>query len=254
MSAPSVAPVPSFKVFVGNLSFKTTEENLSKAFEVVGRVMSANIITSGTRSLGYGFVEFATEDLARKATSQLHKTEMDGRTINVELARPRSEPRQPRERTRRPPRRQNDASDAIRREPSLDDEKREPSKTTLFVANLPFSVTDEELKKIFEGFHVKEAHVVRSAPRNRSKGYGFVELANQEEQQKALNAVDKKVVSNRELVVRVAMSEMKKDAVIPQGGAPGSPSASVASQPAAAAAGAPAAGGAAGAHAKGKNK
>jgi len=253
MSAPSVAPVPSFKVFVGNLSFKTTEENLSKAFEVVGRVMSANIITSGTRSLGYGFVEFATEDLARKATSQLHKTEMDGRTINVELARPRSEPRQPRERTRRPPRRQNDASEVNRREPNLDNEKREPSKTTLFVANLPFSVTDEDLKKIFEGFHVKEAHVVRSAPRNRSKGYGFVELANQEEQQKALNAVDKKVVSARELVVRVAMSEMKKDAFVPQGGQPGSGSSSpppAASPPAGAAAGTPAAG----AHAKAKNK
>jgi len=252
MSAPSAAPAPSFKVFVGNLSFKTTEENLSKAFEVVGRVLSANIITSGTRSLGYGFVEFATEDLARKATSQLHKTEMDGRTINVELARPRSEPRQPRERTRRPPRRQNDAAaDVNRREPNLDNEKREPSKSTLFVANLPFSVTDEELKKIFEGFHVKEAHVVRSAPRNRSKGYGFVELANQEEQQKALNAVDKKVVNSRELVVRVAMSEMKKDVGVPQGGQLSPVSSSptpTASQPAAPAAGAPAAG------AKGKNK
>lgn len=68
--------------------------------------MSANIITRGRRSLGYGFVEFATEADAAKAAEAMNKKEISGRAINVELARPRdptkegeaaeSKPRQPR--------------------------------------------------------------------------------------------------------------------------------------------------------------
>lgn len=79
------------KVFVGNLSFKTTEAELAVEFKSVAPIVSANIISRGTRSLGYGFVELDNEEDATKVVKALNKKEIDGRPINVELARPREE-------------------------------------------------------------------------------------------------------------------------------------------------------------------
>ncbi|RUO96491.1 hypothetical protein BC936DRAFT_141946, partial [Jimgerdemannia flammicorona] len=69
------------KVFVGNLSFQTTEDELAN--------LKANIITRGTRSLGYGFVAFETLEDAQKATQELDKKELGAREINVEVAKPK---------------------------------------------------------------------------------------------------------------------------------------------------------------------
>ncbi|CAJ0634528.1 2437_t:CDS:2, partial [Entrophospora sp. SA101] len=80
----------------------------------------------------------------------------------------------------------------------------EPSKTDVFVANLPFSVTDESLKEIFNAYDVKSAHVVQY--RGQSKGFGFVELASEEEQSKVIEASRTFKSDGRELVVRIAMS------------------------------------------------
>jgi hypothetical protein len=79
------------KVFVGNLAFKTTEQSLVDAFKTYGTVVDAKIITRGRRSLGYGFVEFATEEEAKKAIAGMDQKELDGRTLNVEEANPRPE-------------------------------------------------------------------------------------------------------------------------------------------------------------------
>jgi len=68
-----------------------------------------------------------------------------------------------------------------------------PSKTTLFVANLPFSVDDDNLKAIFADSKVKAAHVVRTRT-GRSRGYGFVEFENEADQQEALKTKNGKTV------------------------------------------------------------
>jgi RNA recognition motif-containing protein len=81
-----------------------------------------------------------------------------------------------------------------------------PSKTTVFVANLPFVVDDEGLLQIFEGCNVKEAHVVRRI-NGRSKGYGFVEFHNEQEQLHAIQTVDRTEVESRELTVRPALAK-----------------------------------------------
>lgn len=80
-----------------------------------------------------------------------------------------------------------------------------PSKTTIFVANLPFKVTDEDLSSIFKDYNVSSAHVVKLRS-GRSKGFGFVEVANEEEQQKVLSELKNVVVDGRELVIKVAMA------------------------------------------------
>ncbi|GAA5987799.1 hypothetical protein JCM11641_004933 [Rhodosporidiobolus odoratus] len=76
------------KVFVGNLPFDASGEGLKEIFGKVGEVTDAQIIHRGTRSLGYGFVTYTAEDDAAKAVSQLDKTEISGRQVNVEVAKP----------------------------------------------------------------------------------------------------------------------------------------------------------------------
>jgi len=259
------------KVFVGNLSFNTKENELAKEFEVGGKVISANIITRGPRSLGYGFVEMDSEQDAENAVKLLNKKEIDGRPINVEVAKPREEgtgdssPRTGTNNGRGSPRggrggrgrggfrgsrggmnrrfRRRDGSGSeeegegeqqqggerrrggfrgrgrggrggngsgsprsFRREDRPDN--RAPSQTTLFVANLPFSLDDDAFAKVLKDQNLafKSAHVVKKKS-GRSKGFGFVEFDNQGDQQKALAVINNKDVGGRELVAKVALTE-----------------------------------------------
>lgn len=268
------------KVFVGNLSFKTTEAELAEAFKGAAKIVNAHIITTPSgRSKGYGFVEFETKGDAEKAVAALNKKEIGGRPINVELARPQEEtattatttattttttnnnaPRQPRApRARREgggersvatgtregtgktggrfqkkgvERRTNnnnttgngktevadtddDQRRVVRRRPrryqqrrTEEEEKPEdkaPSKTMLFVANLAWKVTDESfndyLKK--EGIKFKSANVVITR-NGRSRGYGFIMCDNTDDQNKAMEILNKKELDGRPLNVKVA--------------------------------------------------
>jgi len=84
----------------------------------------------------------------------------------------------------------------------------EPSKTMLFVANLPFGLDDSGLKAVFEDYKAVSAHVVKrrfGPAEGRSKGFGFVELESEEQQKKALEGVQGKEVEGRALQVKVAV-------------------------------------------------
>jgi RNA recognition motif-containing protein len=274
------------KVFVGNLSFKTNEKDLAKEFEAAGKVANASIISRGTRSLGYGFVEMESEEEARKSVELLNKKLIDDREINVEIARPREE-KPAQDNTAAPagngapagegavrggrgrgrggrgrgrffrrggrggavgggpanaeggnapaPAQNNNAAAGApagaapqrERRPrapraprnEADKTPRTPSNDTLFVANLPFSIDDAGLATIFEGLNIKAAHVVRKH-NERSKGFGFVEFHNHDDQLAALNKIDKKQVDNRELSVKVALTEVPRNGAAPAAGAP----------------------------------
>ena len=79
-------------LYVGNLSFDTTEEALRQAFASHGTVTSARVITDydSGRSRGFGFVEMEDADAAKQAMVALNDQELDGRTLNVNEARPRT--------------------------------------------------------------------------------------------------------------------------------------------------------------------
>lgn len=78
------------KLFVGGISWGTTDETLAEFFSQVGQVVSAVVIKDkfSGRSKGFGFVEFATEEEAKKAVDELNGKEFDGRSIIVNEARP----------------------------------------------------------------------------------------------------------------------------------------------------------------------
>jgi len=78
------------KLYVGGLSYDTTQDTLKKTFSQAGTVESATIITDRTngRSKGFGFVEMSSEEEAQKAIEMFNGKELDGRNITVNEARP----------------------------------------------------------------------------------------------------------------------------------------------------------------------
>jgi cold-inducible RNA-binding protein len=83
----------STKLFVGNLSFKTTENDLQDAFAACGTVVETNIMMDRMtgRPRGFAFVSMSTPEEAQKAIDELHGKEFDGRALTVNVARPREE-------------------------------------------------------------------------------------------------------------------------------------------------------------------
>ncbi|TBU32118.1 hypothetical protein BD309DRAFT_295131 [Dichomitus squalens] len=113
-------------------------------------------------------------------------------------------PKQRKPRTPRPPR------------PAGEDPAGEPSKTVLFVANLGFNIDDAGLAALFTeaGIEVKSARIVRrrwGKPR-KSKGYGFVDVGDEEQQKKAIEALQGKEVGGRAIAVKVAVNPVNDEA------------------------------------------
>jgi len=280
--------VPSFKVFVGNLAYSTTDEGLKAFFEPVqSDIISAQVILRGTRSAGYGFVALSTAEAAQNAVELLDKKLLDERPIIVEIAKPadqKERERKDRKPRRRPGRRGSKAvtgevTDAkangeakpedsppaegestkpkkkkkktVRKSrvtvtvtegetepaaPASDGESKparkkrpsrprrstdeeptgEPSKSVLFVANLGFNIDDVALTELFTeaGINVVSARIVRrqyGRPR-KSKGYGFVDVGNEEEQQKAIVALEGKDIGGRLIAVKIAVNAQGDEA------------------------------------------
>jgi len=284
---------PGFKVFAGNLAYTTTDDGLKAFFAPVQNdILTAQVILRGTRSAGYGFVALATAEAAQKAVQVLDKTELEGRQVIVEIAKPsdqKDKEKKEKKSKRRPGRRGGKAvpgevseaeanGDAPKPEdaespesgeaakpkkkkkksarkakkvdadgadatpapaapassvpeveatesskkprtrkpraprpprPAGEDPAGEPSKSMLFVANLGFTVDDAGLSTLFTdaGIHVISARIVRRRwqPR-KSKGYGFVDVGNEEEQKKAIAALEGKDIGGRPIAVKIAVN------------------------------------------------
>ncbi|HMR72806.1 MAG TPA: RNA-binding protein [Candidatus Saccharibacteria bacterium] len=83
----------SKKLFVGSLAWATTDDSLQAHFATVGTVASAKVVTDrdSGRSRGFGFVEFDDDKEADAAVEKLNNSELDGRTITVNEARPKED-------------------------------------------------------------------------------------------------------------------------------------------------------------------
>lgn len=79
------------KLFVGSLPWSIDDQALEELFASYGEVTSARVVTDreSGRSRGFGFVEFANAEDAQKAIEALDQSEVEGRTINVSVARPK---------------------------------------------------------------------------------------------------------------------------------------------------------------------
>lgn len=81
------------KLYVGNISYDTTDESLQSAFEQFGEVASATVLKDREtgRSRGFGFVEMNDDAAAEEAIEKMDGTELDGRALRVNEARPKED-------------------------------------------------------------------------------------------------------------------------------------------------------------------
>jgi len=83
----------STKLFVGNLSFNTTENDLQEAFAAHGQVVEANLMMDRMtgRSRGFAFITYSTPEEAQKAIAAMNGVQLDGRALTVNIARPKED-------------------------------------------------------------------------------------------------------------------------------------------------------------------
>ncbi|RAO72319.1 uncharacterized protein BHQ10_008331 [Talaromyces amestolkiae] len=164
-------------LFIGNLSWNIDEEWLRREFESFGELSGVRIMTEREtgRSRGFGYVEYADASSAKAAYEAKKDTELDGRTINLDYAKPRDANSQaPREK-------------AQTRARSFGDQT-SPESNTLFIGNLVFGVDESAVREVFEGQgQIQGVRLPTDAETGRPKGYGYVEFSSVDEARQALN-------------------------------------------------------------------
>ncbi|ORY83199.1 hypothetical protein BCR37DRAFT_298340 [Protomyces lactucae-debilis] len=168
-------------LFVRNLSFKTTQEQLEAFFSAVSPVKHTVIITNPETSvsLGYGFVSFATAEDAALAKSELSMAPLDDRLVKIDFAEKRA---------------RKDEAEAEKKQATKQarlDATKESHQAELILRNLSFKVRDPvQLRRVFEKFGgIKDVRIPRG-PGAKMRGFGFVVFKKREHAAKAIEALN----------------------------------------------------------------
>ena len=192
----------SVSVFVKNLNFTTTEESLTKLFSRVGEVVSVSIARKKNTkdpatplSMGFGFVEFASENLAREAIKQLQHSELEGHTLQLKISNHKKHD-----------------STSQRAKPA---KKQKSAK--ILVRNIPFEAARREIKELFGTFGaLKTVRLPKKASVGSGdhRGFGFVEFTTKEDAKRAFEALGHSThLYGRRLILEWAEQEESLDAV-----------------------------------------
>ncbi|KAJ5165304.1 Nucleotide-binding alpha-beta plait [Penicillium coprophilum] len=241
------------RLYIGNLAYATTEEELKEFFKAYTiETTSIPVNPRTNRPVGYAFVDIATAAEASAAIEALSGKEILQRKVSVQLAR-KPEPAEAKEgaasggegpgwpgshhrgccrrnplaettnekdtasktseaRAARPQKQRGPPEDGI------------PSKTKVMVANLPYDLTEDKLKEIFAAYEPVSAKVaLRPIPRfmikklqarnerRKTRGFGFVNLASEALQAKAVSEMNGKDIDGRVIAVKVAIDSPGKE-------------------------------------------
>jgi len=174
----TVRPDGCKSVYIGNLPFSVTEHDLKSLFQDCGEIDNARCVVDKDtgRSRGYGYVDFIHEASVDRAIAK-NGIEIEGRALRIDFGKPRTSTTAPRaERGGR--------VGAAPRSDAPPSERPEGCKS-IYVGNLAFSVTDDALKSIFQDCGgIESARCVTDRETGRSRGYGYVDFADES----ALNA------------------------------------------------------------------
>ncbi|MBM3227867.1 hypothetical protein FJZ27_03340 [Candidatus Peribacteria bacterium] len=178
LSYPSSQFLMSNSLFVGGISWNTTEQALSEYLSTVAPVLSVKIPTDkmSGKSRGFAFVEMQSAEDAQKVIAELNESELDGRYLRINIAR---------------------------------EEDTEPCK--LYVAGLADSVTDETLKQyLSEGGSVTGVSIVFDRDTGRSRGFAFVDTASEQDSEAIINACNGKMFEGKSILVRKSRPKTEK--------------------------------------------
>jgi RNA recognition motif-containing protein len=229
-AAPSEKKPSETVLYVSNLPFEFTDEDLKKVFAAHKPVSARIARRRNERSKGFGFVEFPSKK-EQTAALALDQHTIEDRQITVKVSMVGDDRKEGGERKSENNNNKgannkggnnsnnNNSGNAQKKEraPRQQQEKKEgSSSSTIYVSNLPFDLTDESLAEVFrsKGHNPVSARIARRRD-DRSKGFGFVEFANQEQQLAALAAVDQTTLVDRVISAKVAL----KDSETREGGA-----------------------------------
>ncbi len=190
-------------VFVKNLNFSTEEDSLKRLFSSVGEVQSVSIArkkspkaSTSLLSMGYGFVEFASESLAKQAVKELQHHQLEGHQLELKLSH--------RKTTSKP---------APGKKPKLVEQK----SAKILVRNVPFEASKREVKELFATFgtlNTVRLPKKQSAGSGEHRGFGFVEFGTKEDANRAFDALSHSThLYGRRLVLEWAEQEESLDAI-----------------------------------------
>jgi len=172
-------------IYVGNLSFKVTEADLTAVFAEYGSVKRVQIPTDREtgRIRGFGFVEMSSEAEEQAAIAALDGAEWMGRDLKVNKARPREE----------------------RPTSGFRSGNANSGGESIYVGNLSFEVTEADLTAVFAEYgSVKRVQIPTDRETGRTRGFGFVEMSSEAEGQAAIAALDGAEWMGRDLKVNKA--------------------------------------------------
>ncbi|KAF4574485.1 hypothetical protein EYR36_005821 [Pleurotus pulmonarius] len=170
-------------IFVGQLSWNTSDDQLAEAFAECGEIVSATVQTDRNtgRSRGFGYVHFADASAVEKALA-MNGTELDGRNIKVDKSQELDKSKQ----------RENRAK-------AFGDSTSPPSQT-LFVGNLSFGVSEDSLWEFFGEYgSVKNVRLPTDRESGRPKGFGYVEFDDVESATKAYEGANGQEIEGRSI-------------------------------------------------------
>jgi len=176
-------------IYVSNLPFDTTDEQLRDLFKGFGIKTAYVAKRKNGKSKGFGFVNLEKDSDQKAAIEKVNGKEFNSRKLNAKIAMNDE--------------RRNENGELREEFKTQTQNKTPPSDTVVYVSNLEWSVNDEGLKKIFAEFNPKVATVATRKRNGKSKGFGFVEFNTKEDQEKALK-LDNFKVEGREIIVKAS--------------------------------------------------
>ncbi|KAK4315251.1 hypothetical protein Pmani_013522 [Petrolisthes manimaculis] len=184
-------PAPEFNttIYVKNLNFNTTEEELRKHFERVGSVHTVMIARKRGQSQGYGFIQFQHTRHAQQALKDINQSVLDDHTLLVKLSEKTFAPQV------QSSRREHDAG------------KQMSSK--ILVKNVPFQASNKEVRQLFAVFgELKSVRLPSKPGSSEHRGFGFVDFVSKEDAKKAFGALSLSThLYDRRLVLEWAREE-----------------------------------------------
>ncbi|KAE9417143.1 hypothetical protein Angca_008166, partial [Angiostrongylus cantonensis] len=170
---------PGSTVFVKNLSFETTDESLAKLFRVKYHIKFAQISKKlnpadpgKSLSMGFGFIQFYTQDEAQRAIKEMQGELLDGHCLELKISH-----------------RELNDKDALKRKSVLALEQGDCTK--LLIRNIPFQASIKEIESLFSSFgEVKSIRIPKKVGnRNEHRGFGFVDFISTGEAKRAFEAL-----------------------------------------------------------------
>jgi nucleolin len=168
------------KLYVGNLSWGTTEASLQEAFSKAGTVTSSQIpMNEMGKSRGFGFIEMSTDEEALAAIQMFNNADVDGRVLRVNEAG------------------QAPAAGAV-------------NNKKLFVGSLAWTTTEDGLREAFGQAGTVMSVKIPLNDMGKSRGIGFVEMGTDEEAQAAIDMFHEKDIDGRTITVNVARPQQPR--------------------------------------------